>query len=60
MPAWGGQWCVQNELDSVTFAPGVRGPWLFVAPVGVGAPHKEKHSRWVHATADADFGVAAA
>lgn len=60
MPGWDGSWRVQNEMERVTFAPGVRGPWLFVAPRGADSVNREKHSRWVHAEADADFSVSAA
>lgn len=60
MPGWDGSWRVQNEMERVTFAPGVRGPWLFVAPRGADSVNREKHSRWVHEYADEHFDVAAA
>ena len=60
MPGWDGSWRVQNEQERVTFAPGLRGPWLFVAPRGADSVNRERHSRWVHATADEHFDVAAA
>lgn len=60
MPGWDGSWRVQNEQERVTFAPGVRGPWLFVAPRGADSVNREKHSRWVHEYADEHFNVTAA
>lgn len=60
MPGWDGSWRVQNEQERVTFAPGVRGPWLFVAPRGADSVNREKHSRWVHEYADDHFDVTAA
>lgn len=60
MPGWDGSWRVQNKQERVTFAPSVRGPWLFVAPRGADSANREKHSRWVHEFVDADFTVSAA
>lgn len=60
MPGWDGSWRVQNELEQVTFAPSVRGPWLFVAPRCADSVIRERYSRWVHANADDHFDVAAA
>ena len=60
MPGWDGSWCVHNEQERVTFAPGVRGQWLFVAPRGADSVNRERFSRWVHEYADEHFDVAAA
>lgn len=60
VPGWDGSWRVQNEQERVTFAPGVRGPWLFVAPRGVDSVSRERFSRWVHEYADEHFDVTAA
>jgi len=60
MPGWDGSWRVQNEQERVTFAPGVRGPWLFVAPRGADSVNRERFSRWVHEYADEHFNVTAA
>lgn len=51
----GDRWTVLAETDRVLFAPGVTGPWLFIAPQGQG--QNDKASRWVRATGDSDFVV---
>lgn len=49
----GDRWTVLAETDRVIFAPNERGPWLFVAPNGLGM--NDKSSRWIRASGDADF-----
>jgi hypothetical protein len=53
----GDRWTVLAETDRVLFAPTTQGPWLFIAPVGLG--QNDKASRWVRATGDQDFVVIA-
>ena len=51
----GDRWTVLAETDHVLFAPSSHGPWLFLAPLGLG--QNDKASRWVRASNDADFTV---
>jgi hypothetical protein len=51
----GDRWVVLAETERVLFAPGIAGPWLFVAPQGKG--QDDKGSRWVRASGDTDFSV---
>ena len=51
----GNEWTVLAETDTILFAPGVFGPWLFIAPEGEG--HMHKASRWIKVSLDADFEV---
>lgn len=51
----GNRWWVLAETDRVLFATDLHGPWLFIAPVGLG--QDDKASRWVRASGDADFIV---
>lgn len=51
----GDRWTVLAETDRVLFAPGSAGPWLFIAPLGLGQDNKA--SRWVRANGDTDFSV---
>ena len=53
----GDRWTVLAETDRVLFAPNNQGPWLFIAPRGLG--QNDKASRWVRATADENFVVIA-
>jgi len=53
----GDRWTVLAETDQVLFAPSTSGPWLFVAPMGLG--QDDKASRWVRANGDTDFTVVA-
>lgn len=49
----GDRWTVLAETDRVLFAPDRQGPWLFIAPVGLG--QDDKASRWVRGNGDSDF-----
>ena len=51
----GDRWTVLAETETVLFAPGQKGPWLFIAPVGQG--QNDKASRWIKVTGDLDFVV---
>ena len=51
----GSIWHVLAETDTILFAPGKNGPWLFIAPPG--KDMNDKSSRWVHATSDPDFSI---
>ena len=51
----GDRWTVLAETDRVLFAPSSQGPWLFLAPLGLG--QNDKASRWVRASDDVDFTV---
>jgi hypothetical protein len=53
----GDRWTVLAETNKVLFAPSNTGPWLFVAPMGLG--QDDKASRWVRANGDTDFNVIA-
>lgn len=53
----GDRWTVLAETDKVLFSPSTNGPWLFVAPLGLG--QNDKASRWVRAAGDLDFTVVA-
>lgn len=53
----GNLWTVLAETDRVLFAPSSNGPWLFIAPLGLG--QNDKASRWVRASGDTDFNVVA-
>ena len=53
----GDRWTVLAETDQVLFAPSTTGPWLFLAPLGLG--QDDKASRWVRASGDSDFMVLA-
>jgi len=53
----GDRWTVLAETDKVLFAPSTSGPWLFLAPLGLG--QDDKASRWVRASGDTDFNVIA-
>jgi hypothetical protein len=53
----GDRWVALAETDTVLFAPGQKGPWLFVAPEGKG--QNDKASRWIRASGDTDFHVIA-
>lgn len=59
MPVWDGVWLRTEERDSVPFAPGKPGPWLFVRP-DVEDAHADTFSRWVHLWTDEHFTVSAA
>lgn len=48
-------WTVLAETDRVLFAPNTSGPWIFIAPIGLG--QDDKASRWIRANDDADFVV---
>lgn len=53
----GDRWTVLAETERVLFAPNLPGPWLFIAPHGLG--QNDKASRWVRAVGDTDFVVVA-
>lgn len=53
----GDRWTVLAETDRVLFAANIPGPWLFIAPLGMG--QDDKASRWVRAHGDTDFTVVA-
>lgn len=49
-------WEVLATQSTVLFSEKV-GPWLHVRPRAVPAAVANRHSRWVHRTADRDFAV---
>jgi hypothetical protein len=49
------QWTVLAETQTVLFAPGQIGPFLFVAPKG--KDQNDKASRWIKASGDPDFVI---
>lgn len=51
----GDRWVVLAETDRVLFASDKPGPWLFIAPDGMGQEHKA--SRWIRSINDVDFEV---
>ena len=51
----GEMWNVLAETDTVLFAPGSKGPWLFAAPVGKN--QNDKSSRWIKSVNDLDFDI---
>ena len=51
----GDRWTVLAETERVLFAPSAQGPWLFVAPQGLG--QNDKASRWIRASGDPDFSM---
>jgi hypothetical protein len=51
----GETWSVFAETETVLFAAGKPGPWLFLAPVGKN--QDDKASRWVKLSGDTDFIV---
>ena len=51
----GETWSVFAETETVLFAAGKPGPWLFLAPVGKN--QDDKASRWVRLSGDTDFTV---
>jgi hypothetical protein len=51
----GDRWTVLAETERVLFAPSAQGPWLFVAPLGLG--QNDKASRWIRASGDPDFSM---
>lgn len=57
IPCWDGLWIVQNELEHVAFANGMRGPWLFIVPRCADSINTDRHSRWIHATEDENFFI---
>ncbi len=55
-PSWDGEtWVVLQQLPKVLFS-NQAGPWLEVMPA-VDIEHREKLSRWVHATESQDFQI---
>lgn len=48
-------WVVLAETDSVLFAPGKPGPWLFISPIG--KDQNDKASRWIKSSDDPDFEI---
>ena len=51
----GDTWVVLAETDRVLFNPSEAGPWLFIAPPGMG--QDDNPSRWMHLTNDPTFGL---
>lgn len=51
----GDEWVVLAETDHVLFNPTQPGPWLFIAPPGMG--QEDKPSRWMHLHNDPTFGL---
>ena len=51
----GDRWTVLAETERVLFAPGIKGPWLFITPVG--SSQDDKAARWIKATNDPDFNI---
>ena len=48
-------WVVLAETDRVLFSPSQPGPWLFIAPPGMG--QTDAPSRWMHLHNDPTFGL---
>lgn len=51
----GDRWIVLAETDYVLFQPNVKGPWLFISPIGCDQNHKG--SRWIKSSGDTDFSI---
>jgi len=52
---YGDTWMVLAETDRVLFSPSEAGPWLFIAPPGMG--QADGPSRWMHLNNDPTFGL---
>jgi hypothetical protein len=52
---FGDTWVVLAETDRILFSPTEAGPWLFIAPPGMG--QEDRASRWMHIQNDPTFEV---